>query len=131
MTLCRNNWQIMTSLCVLLFILLWSANKSSKFKIKISVKLYIISNFSEKKNHDLCWKFLIHIFIYFFFIFTFLYISRRKYGFRAKFLFPVFDGFNVLGCPEHDLTISGKCLSVCLYVCVSLCVCVTKILWQV
>ena len=32
----------------------------------------------------------------------------------------------VLGCPEHELTISGKCLSVS----VSVCVCVTKILWQ-
>ena len=28
---------------------------------------------------------------------------------------------HILGCPEHDLTISGKCLSVCESVC--LCVC--------
>ena len=27
----------------------------------------------------------------------------------------------VLGCPEHDFTISGKCLSMCLSVCKSAC----------
>ena len=37
----------------------------------------------------------------------------------------------VLGCPEHDLTISGKCLSVYVSVRLYVCVSVTKILWQV
>ena len=41
---------------------------------------------------------------------------------------------HVLGCPEHDLTIFGKCVSVCLCVrvsvCLRVCVDVTKILWQ-
>ena len=38
-------------------------------------------------------------------------------------------GLHVLGCPEHDLTFSEKCLSVCVSVCVCarawvrLCVC--------
>ena len=31
---------------------------------------------------------------------------------------------HVLGCPEHDLTIFRKCLSVCLCVCMSVCLCV-------
>ena len=43
-------------------------------------------------------------------VFTFFYINRREYWFSANLRFPVFDGF--LGCLEHDLTISGKCLSV-------------------
>ena len=46
-------------------------------------------------------------------IFTFFCINRRKYWFRAKFRLPVFDGFKLLGCSEHDLIISGKCQSVC------------------
>ena len=54
-------------------------------------------------------------------IFNFFYINRRKYCFRENFRLQVFDGFTRFGIyPEHDLTISGKCLSVC----------VTKILWQ-
>ena len=44
---------------------------------------------------------------YYYSFFTFLYINRRKYWFLASFRLPVFDGF------AHDLTISGKCLSVC------------------
>ena len=31
---------------------------------------------------------------------------------------------HVLGCPEHDLTIFAKCLSVCLSVCLCVCMCV-------
>ena len=57
------------------------------------------------------------------FIFTFFYTSRRKYWFRENFRFRFSMDLHVLGCPEHDLTIFGKCLSVCQ--------CVTKILWQV
>ena len=29
--------------------------------------------------------------------------------------------WHVLGCPEHDLTISGKCLSVCASMCLWVC----------
>ena len=47
--------------------------------------------------------------------FTFFYINRRTYWFRKNFLFGVFDGFTLLGCLEHDLSISEKCLSV--YLC--------------
>ena len=43
--------------------------------------------------------------------FTFFYINGRKYWFRENFIFPVFDG--VLGCPEQDLTMPGKCPCVC------------------
>ena len=34
------------------------------------------------------------------------------FGFNFRFLMDL----HVLGCPEHDLTISGKCQSVCLCV---------------
>ena len=52
--------------------------------------------------------------------FTFFYTNRRKYWFRQNFRLSVFNGFTCLGCPDHDLTISGKCQSVCLLpVCVS------------
>ena len=47
--------------------------------------------------------------------FAFFYINRRKYSFRANFPFPVFDGFTHFGCPEDDLTIFGKSLSVYLW----------------
>ena len=50
-------------------------------------------------------------------IFTFFYISRRKYWFRANFLFLILMDLHVLGCPEHDFTMPGKCLSVCVCVC--------------
>ena len=39
---------------------------------------------------------------------------------------------DVLGCPEHDLNIFGKCLSVCMSVClcVCLCLCMSVCVWQ-
>ena len=46
-------------------------------------------------------------------------------GFVQIFDFQFLMGLRVLGCPEHDLTISGKCLSL------SLSVSVKKKLWQV
>ena len=51
------------------------------------------------------------------FIFTFFYVSRRKYSFRAIFDFRFLIDLHILGCPDHDMTISGKCLSVRLSVC--------------
>ena len=54
-------------------------------------------------------------------IITFFCISRRKYCFDQIFDYGFLMDLHVLGCPEHDLTISGKmflCLSMCLYVCV-------------
>ena len=51
-----------------------------------------------------------------FFLVTFFYRNRRTYWFNANFRFSV--DLHVLGCPEHDLTISGKCLFVCLSACV-------------
>ena len=54
---------------------------------------------------------LIHdIYIYI----TFFYINSKNIWFHENFRLPVFDRFTVLGCPEYDFTICGKCLSVCL-----------------
>ena len=50
-------------------------------------------------------------------IFTFFYINRRKIWFRENFRLPFLINLHVLGCPEHEVNISGKCLSVCLCVC--------------
>ena len=50
--------------------------------------------------------------------FAFFCLHRKKYCFRQNFWFSVFDGFSRFGIPEHDLSISGKGLSVCLHVCV-------------
>ena len=46
-----------------------------------------------------------------------IFYIKRKCCNRENFHFPVFDGFTRSGCPEHNLTISGKCLSACLCVC--------------
>ena len=51
-------------------------------------------------------------------IFTFFYINRRKYWFRVNFRLQFLYDLYALRCPEHDLTISGKCLSVCVIMCV-------------
>ena len=54
------------------------------------------------------------------FIITFFYVSRRKYWFRAKFRFPVFDGFTRFGISWTRFNYFWKmsvCLSVCLHVC--------------
>ena len=45
--------------------------------------------------------------------FTFFDINRRKYWSCENFRLPFFDGFTFLGCQEHELIISGKCVSVC------------------
>ena len=45
--------------------------------------------------------------------FDVFYRNRRKYWFRKNCRLPVFDALTLLGCPEHDWTISGKCVSVC------------------
>ena len=50
-------------------------------------------------------------------------LVEESTGFLQIFDFRFLMDLHVLGCSEHDLTIFGKCLSVC--------VCVTKILWQV
>ena len=49
--------------------------------------------------------------------FTFFYINRKTCCFHKTFQFPVFNGFMFLGCPKHDLTIFGKCVSNCVSVC--------------
>ena len=38
---------------------------------------------------------------------------EESIGFMKIFNFRFLKDLYVLGCPEHDLTISGKCLSVC------------------
>ena len=52
-----------------------------------------------------------------------MYYTEENTGFVKIFDFRFLMDLQVLGCPEHDLTISGKCLCVC--------VCVTNNLWQV
>ena len=52
---------------------------------------------------------------------------KESIDFMKIFDFRFLMDLHVLGCPVHDLTISGKSLSAY----VSVCVCVTKILWQV
>ena len=54
-------------------------------------------------------------------IFTFFYINRRNIGFVQIFDFRFLMDLHFFGWPDHDLTISGKCLCFCLDVC--LCVC--------
>ena len=51
------------------------------------------------------------------YLFTFLYIEEESTGFVQIFDFRFLMDLHVLGCPEHDFIISGKCLSVCLCVC--------------
>ena len=41
---------------------------------------------------------------------------EERIGFVQIFDFRFLMDLHVLGCPEHDLTIFGKCLSVCLTV---------------
>ena len=70
----------------------------------------------EKNFLQIFYGYLFYLYIFLliykqFQIFTFFYINIRKYRFRANFRFLM--KFHALGCPEHDLTISGKCLSVC------------------
>ena len=50
---------------------------------------------------------------------------EESIDFVEIFYFWFLMDLHALGCPEHDLTVSGKCLSVCVSVCVSM----TKILW--
>ena len=45
-------------------------------------------------------------------IITSFYMNRRKYWFCETFNFRFLMDLHVLGCLQHDLTISGKCLSV-------------------
>ena len=67
-----------------------------------------------------------------FFLFLFFFMSiEETIGFVQIFDFWFLMDLHVLGCPEHDLTIFGKCLSDCVSVCLCICVYVTKILWQV
>ena len=46
-----------------------------------------------------------------------LYALDESIGFAKIFDFLFSIDFDVLRCPEHDLTIFRKCLSVCLSVC--------------
>ena len=89
------------------------------FSLLGMLEFYSWQNLLEKE--------LVHTYSYFL-------LYNRKYWFRANFRHPFlffFLDLHVLECPEHDLTISGKCLSVCVSACVHVCVCVTRILWQV
>ena len=47
--------------------------------------------------------------------FIFFYINGKKYWFRANFRFLFLVDLHILGCPERDFTISGKCLFVCVW----------------
>ena len=60
----------------------------------------------------------------FFFLFSSTLIEERI-DFVQIFDFRLLMDLHVLGRPEHELTISGKCLPVCVFVygCVCLCVC--------
>ena len=42
---------------------------------------------------------------------------EESIGFIRIFDYRFLMDLHVLGCPDHDLNISGKCLSVCLCVC--------------
>ena len=51
---------------------------------------------------------------FFSFLLTSIFHVRKKYWNRENFWHPVFlTDLHALGCPEHDLTNSGKYLSVC------------------
>ena len=60
-----------------------------------------------------------------FLLLSFISVEESN-GFFQIFDFRFLMDLHVLGCPEHDLNVFGKCLSdclcVCLYVCVSVCV---------
>ena len=61
---------------------------------------------------------------FFFVICTFFYIHKKKsIGFGKIFDFRFSMDLHVLRCPEHDLTIFRKCLSVCLSVCLPVLFC--------
>ena len=55
---------------------------------------------------------------------TFFYINRRKFCIVQIFEFWFLKNLHILGCPDHDLTIYGICLSVCLDVWTCIC------MWQ-
>ena len=65
------------------------------------------------------------IFIFFIYFFFKLSSIEEIIGFVEIFDFRFLIDLCVVGYPEHDLIISGKCLTGCL------CVGMTKILWQV
>ena len=54
-------------------------------------------------------------------VFAYFYINGKNIGLVQILDFRFLMDLHILGCPERDLTISGKCLWVC--VSVSLCVC--------
>ena len=54
---------------------------------------------------------------YFFFFLLSSILVEESIGFVQIFDFRFLIDLHVLGSPEQDLTISGKCLSVCLSVC--------------
>ena len=79
---------------------------------------------TENKSYKLRWYEVLktkfsHIFLHFYFL---LHKQKKGIGFVKIFYFQFLMNLYVLGCPKHDLPISGK-MSVFVYV--------TKNLWQV
>ena len=82
-----------------------STEDASKCRVILNYQIYILS---------LCFSFFTSHNMYAAFLLSSIYI-RRKYRVREIFDFRFSMDLHVWRCPEHDLTIFRKCLSVCLY----------------
>ena len=95
------------------FIVSWQKNGRSLKNLSISLRntseailLYITFTLP---------KVWINLGLKLFYLF-FLYIAKEERTVIVKFFnFRFFMDLHVLRCPEYDLTISGKCMSVCLW----------------
>ena len=96
----------------------WSCTKFKVWDIITKKKKNKLIHFSYVYLKEHIWKQTLSFI-------TSFYVNRRNFDLVKIFDIRFLMDLHVLRCPEHDLTISGKCLSVvCLSVRVSVC------MWQ-